>query len=135
LARLGGAPAADRDDRYVERLHRLAIEQLERSYTSEIGESPWTESPRYRIAQLRVALVERILVGERGHALNDGVATAIADVQAAIDEGVGASTTMGARETALLLVEAIVRNPALTADLPAGRSGSSRRRSATPQDD
>jgi hypothetical protein len=44
-----------------------------------------------------------------GYALDDKVVTAIADFQAAIDEGVGATTTMGAWETASVLVEAIVR--------------------------
>jgi hypothetical protein len=97
------------NDEYVEEHHRFSIEQLEEDYARQVGESPWTKTPNHTFAQVRIALAERILVGDRGSDLAPVVASIVGDVYPLIDKAVAADGTNGAREATLGIIEVIAR--------------------------
>jgi len=106
------------DDRYVSELHRLAIEQEEASHWRAHSESPWIPTPTHKFPQLRMALIERMLVGDRGPELDPMVANIVAEAASAISTGIASATTDGARAATLEVLDIVMRHGAeLTAGL------------------
>jgi hypothetical protein len=85
------------NDQYVAELHRLSIMQEEQMYALSLNEQPWTGTPTRSDEQLRVALAERILVGDRGSVMAPIVAGIIEEITPIIDVAVSAAGTDGAR--------------------------------------
>jgi hypothetical protein len=98
---------APENDPYVEKLHALAVRQEEGSYRRQQGEQAWSKTPRQVFPQLRLALLERSLVGDRGSEMSPLVHQIIADCQPAIEAGTRAPATRGARAATLEILDTV----------------------------
>ncbi len=105
------------NDRYVNDLHQLALEQEETRHRRFHNESSWTPTPTHQFPQLRMALVERIFVGNRDSELDPIVAEVVAESGPTINAGITSETTAGARTATLQILEIVGRR---IAELTAG---------------
>lgn len=106
------------NDPYVERLHLAALQQEEQDHAEQEGAPPWSVTPRRVFPQLRLAIIERLLVGDRGSERSPIVRTVLQECEPAFRAGIASQTTQGARDATLEVIHVVSRHwTELVADL------------------
>jgi hypothetical protein len=96
------------NDEHVRENYVLSVDALAEDYESHVHEEPWIVTPAYPIAQLRLAVADRILSGPHNRALAPAVAEVMEAAEPIIQQAVQSETAAGARKGALGL-SALVR--------------------------
>jgi NADPH:quinone reductase-like Zn-dependent oxidoreductase len=85
----------------------MAVHDDEEEYASMYGESPWTTTPGNVLAQLNLALEERILLAGRASAVSPVLAAIIAEVGAIVDTAIAGTESDAAELGAYRIIDVL----------------------------